>query len=162
MTTIVRICVCAVALVLAGVGLDLIYPSGLLNFGRDLSSLPELRATMRLETERGDRLEERKLAILERLEAKRRIIADLVGNRMSLLEAARRFHELALATPEAAKRRGRFDFQNGEDTIYLCRQVIGYVKFELSAQPEVAATVATRLDSELQQALQPSCLEQPF
>jgi hypothetical protein len=153
MMTILRVSVCTAALAVAGLSLDLIYPSGLKSFGSDLWSLPELRASMRHELERAECLQERDIAILERLEIKQRIFADLVAERLPLLEAAKKLHELALATPEADRadrRHARFDFQSSEEMNYLCRQVIRYVREGFAPESERAESVVARLETELQ------------
>ena len=78
--------------------------------------------------------EEHRVA-LQRVRAKKDVIAELIGGRLPLLEATARFQ---------AQLAG--ESHNGED---LCRQVIGWVHLALLDCPEKAEAVSERLEQEL-------------
>jgi hypothetical protein len=71
---------------------------------------------------------------LQRLEAKQRVIADLIGGRLTLFEAAARFRRAS----------------GGGDGEALCRAVIGWAHLALSDRPERAEVFSEVLENELQ------------
>jgi hypothetical protein len=72
---------------------------------------------------------------LQRVQVKQEIIALLIGGRLDLFEAARRF-QVAQGNAEA----------NSET---VCRQVIGWAHLALSDRPERAEAVANELERQL-------------
>jgi hypothetical protein len=84
------------------------------------------------------------LLALERLEAKKAIIRQLIDGRLRLLDAAARFRELARPSNTIT---GISETQDGDE--YWCRSVIGWVCLALSEQPERADALAGRLEAEL-------------
>ncbi len=82
------------------------------------------------------------LAALKRIACKQAIIAELVSGRLSLLTATVRFLEAETA---AGTETGNIE--------HWCRTVIAWALLALSDRPERAATVSSRLESELQSHL---------
>ncbi len=74
---------------------------------------------------------------LQRVRVKQDIIAQLIGGRLGLFEAARRFQ---------AAQGGAVSEANGED---LCRVVIGWAHLALSDRPERAEAVSAELERQL-------------
>jgi hypothetical protein len=84
------------------------------------------------------------LLALERLEAKKAIIGQLIDGRVRLLDAAAQFRELARPGTASAE---AFERQDSDE--YWCRSVIGWVCLALGEQPERADPLASRLETEL-------------
>jgi hypothetical protein len=84
------------------------------------------------------------LLALERLEAKKAIIGQLIDGRLHLIDAAARFRELA----RPANAAGAMMEAHGNDE-YWCRSVIGWVCLALGERPERADALAGRLEAEL-------------
>jgi hypothetical protein len=84
------------------------------------------------------------LLALQRLEAKKAIIGQLIDGRLRLLDAAARFRELARPVQAPAESSEGHD---GDE--YWCRSVIGWVCLALSEQPERADPLAGKLEAEL-------------
>jgi hypothetical protein len=83
------------------------------------------------------RSQQRSLA-LQRLHGKQQIVADLIGGRLSLLEASSRFRALS---------------DDGRTEEAACREVIGWAHLALRDRPETADAVSTRLEEELERYL---------
>jgi hypothetical protein len=84
------------------------------------------------------------LLALERLQAKKAIIGQLIDGRLHLMDAAARFHDLARSANASGAVAGAQD--NDE---YWCRAVIGWVCLALSERPERADVLAGQLEAEL-------------
>jgi len=80
---------------------------------------------------------------LARVAAKQRVVEQVIGGRLSLLEGAARFR--------AAARSG---FTADADGEAVCRAVIGWAELALRDRPERAAAVAERLEAELRRHLE--------
>jgi hypothetical protein len=85
------------------------------------------------------------LLALQRLEAKKAIIGQIIDGRLRLLEAASQFEELARPANSA--------LEGHNDLEYWCRSIIGWVCLALSEQPERADTLAGNLEAELSACL---------
>jgi hypothetical protein len=82
---------------------------------------------------------------LQRLDAKKEIIAQILDGRLRLLEAASKFRGLSRTTAVGAAPAGaRSD--SDED---LCRSLIGWVYLALSERPERAEALSDQLEAEL-------------
>jgi hypothetical protein len=81
------------------------------------------------------------LLALQRLDAKKAIIGQLIDGRLRLLDAASQFGDLARPANTALEGR--------DDVEYWCRSIIGWVCLALSEQPERADTLAGKLEAEL-------------
>jgi hypothetical protein len=150
LTTIPRLAVSAAAVVVAGLGLNAMHPGGLLTFGSDMRTLPQAVAGQHYELEKRNELQKRWAVVAKRIEAKRDIVLALVGKHMTLRAAARKFQILANATPSEVRCYAKEKFQTCAGEAELCRQVIAYVKAELASEPDLAASVVTRLSRELE------------
>jgi len=149
LNAILRFAVCTVALGVAGIGLDLVHPGGLPGLTSELCSLPRLRMTLRQELEKQQQLDDENGKILGRIAIKRQIATEVVAGRVSLWRAAERFAQLV-------------DSRAGQTPAKCCicpdekyfRAVMAYARDEFSGRPEVVAVVKSRLEKELQQALE--------
>jgi hypothetical protein len=98
-------------------------------------------------------LEQRDKAVLRRIAIKEEIVADVIGERLPLTEAAALFRELNTNCPEyLATLRIRYP-QLSEDEIY-CRNVIDFVAAALTFHPSRCTAVVDRLEGELRCVLQ--------
>jgi hypothetical protein len=77
------------------------------------------------------------------VEAKRRVVEQVVAGRLTLLDGAARFRAL-----------GGSSLPDAEDTEAVCRAVIGWAGLALSDRPERAGAVLTRLEEELRAHLE--------
>lgn len=149
MNAILRFTVCTVALGVVGLGLDLLHPGGLPGLAGELGSLPRLRMTLRQELEKQQQLDDENVKILGRIATKRQIATEVVAGRVSLWQAAEHFAQLV-------------DTKPGQTPAKCCicpdekyfRAVMAYARAEFSGRPEVVAVVKSRLENELQQALE--------
>jgi hypothetical protein len=153
---ILRLTVCLAALGVAGLGLDLVAPGGLPNLAAELASLPRLKLSMRTELDRQQQLDEENVKILARITAKRQIAFETVAGRVTFLEAANRFRELAEADSRTDTDQSERLPRCPEEKYF--RAVIAYARAEFSAQPDVLAVLLPRLEQELRQALDEACL----
>jgi len=89
--------------------------------------------------------------VQQALQAKRQIIDRLIEGEMPLLEAVVRFQavhrEVGLPIDET------LGLPSAMDHEAMCRSLIGWVHLTLSDRPEMAETVSTRLETELQRHL---------
>jgi hypothetical protein len=79
---------------------------------------------------------------LQRLDAKKGIIGQIIDGRLQLVEAAARFRQLNRATAVGTT-------PNGESDEDLCRSIIGWVYLALSERPERAEALSEQLEAEL-------------
>jgi hypothetical protein len=82
---------------------------------------------------------------LQRLDAKKEIIGQIIDGRLRLLEAASRFRRLSRPTTGGA---GIVAARNDSDED-LCRSLIGWVYLALSERPERAEALSDQLEAEL-------------
>ena len=92
-------------------------------------------------------------AILSGLQQKRRIINELIGGHLPLLEAAVQFQAVRATTVCLERVTG---VPTATDNESLCRTVIGWVHLVLSDRPEQAERISQQLESELQGYLETS------
>ena len=81
---------------------------------------------------------------LQRLDAKKEIIGQIIDGRLHLVEAAGAFRELNPFASNTST--GRVRKESDED---LCRSLIGWVHLALSERPERADSISDRLEAEL-------------
>ncbi|HEV3078968.1 MAG TPA: hypothetical protein VGY66_04290 [Gemmataceae bacterium] len=156
MNAVLRFAVCTIALSVAGLGLNLLHPGGLPGLGGELCSLPRLRMTLRQELEKQQQLDDKNVKMLGRIAIKRQIATEVVAGRVSLWQAAERFAQMV-------------DNKPGQTPAKCCicpdekyfRAVLAYAKEEFGGPPEVVALVKSRLENELQQALECGAGELP-
>src|SRR5258708_1089946 len=80
---------------------------------------------------------------LQRLDAKKEIVGQIIDGRLHLVEAAAAIRQL---NPFSSTSPGRLRNESDED---LCRSLIGWVHLALSERPERAESVSDRLEAEL-------------
>ena len=152
MNVILRLTVCLVALGVAGISLDFLQPGGLANLAAELGELPRLKLTMHREVERQQQLQEETLKIVERIAKKRQMAVEVVAGRLSLLEAASRFRQLAEADGKTVKEDGPEESTPHPKEGHF-RNVIAYVRLEFAGQTEVVAVMVPQLEKELRQTM---------
>jgi hypothetical protein len=109
-----------------------------------LSSPEEVAAQQR--KEQLDRMSE---IVKERMDAKRRVIGELLEDRLNLMEAARWFKELN-ERPEDCQDRYRVFYPAPSAGESLCRQVLTFVRAELKSLPRSQAeSLMSKLEGEL-------------
>lgn len=94
----------------------------------------------------------RAVATLHRFDARKRIARELLAGRLTLLEAAERFRDLAEANPEFSWEGFRSRFPGASDDERHARHVIYAVGME-GDDPGRARVVVARLEAELSEAL---------
>jgi hypothetical protein len=98
---------------------------------------------------------------VRRLLGKNRVVTDLSFGRLTLLEAARRFRDLNVASPNFAWDRFRKTYGGHSNEEHHCREVICRVRYmapDLKGQPEV---LVERLEAELRHHLARGTLHFP-
>jgi hypothetical protein len=126
--------------------------SGLVDFGLDLSDLPELMTQLQHHQERGATIDSRLRETLARLRAKEAIARQLIEGRLTLLEGAQRLGELPGALSDWAEMLPAQERGSSPRETY-CRHLIGMVQASLSSQPNRARAVLARLEAELREHL---------
>jgi hypothetical protein len=123
-------------------------PQALSPLGLDFGDLPALQRRLEETRLRGEELDRRREALLRRIAAKERVVAELVAGRLTLLQAAARFRDLKGEPPDLAAPPGlACGCSEGER---LCREVMAWADGWLAEQaPQRAAAVAARLEAEL-------------
>jgi hypothetical protein len=89
--------------------------------------------------------EQRFADVRQRIEARRDIARRVLAHRLSLSEAARRYHRLNLGCAEFNWQRFRESFPGASDEERCCGQVLQMVEGELIHQPLKPRAVETRL-----------------
>jgi len=87
--------------------------------------------------------------LLQGLQAKQRIISELIEGKLKLLEAASRFQAAHSTTLACAAATTMYPGKMS-DSENVCRTVIGWVHLALGNRPEEAERVSARLERELQ------------
>ena len=90
-------------------------------------------------------------SVLQGVEAKKRVVVDLIEGRLTFLEAVARFDAIHRdSTANLEMKMGILASHDGES---LCRKVIGWVPLVLGDRPEQADAITARLEGELQAIL---------
>ena len=144
-----RRAVLVAGLLVAGVTL-VIHPTWAATLGLDVWNMPALEAQVRTSTEEGHRLDAEDEYVRRRIDLKDTIVHDLLAEKVTLAEATDRFAELNARCPrtEAAVREY---FPGATDREKTARNVISFAVTR--AAPQERASVASRLETELQQML---------
>jgi hypothetical protein len=145
-----RLLICAGVLALAGGVLELAQPGRILQWGTDVLALLRSRADLREELEIGRRLDEESAALMACAYIKQRILADLIEERLTLIETAKRYRELDRIRLNGQLNQFSMLWPGNSELERYCHQIIQAAKNELWEQPCAAATVVTRLNAELQ------------
>jgi hypothetical protein len=132
-------------------GASYLRPDWAIALGIDLEDLPRLQARIEREQRRQADLDEQEERALRHVAQRHEVVDRLIGGRLSLLEAAARFRDLTVDSPECLRYlRNRFPGASDEEC--FCRQVIGWVEIELKDRsPADVPRVVGRLEAELQE-----------
>jgi hypothetical protein len=99
----------------------------------------------------GRNLEEVRRAWLHSVDIKLDITDDLIGGRLTLLQAAMQFRAAEADLPQAMMRPILEVFPGGSDDERLCRKVISHVESALKQDPSQRQAVVQQLETELQE-----------
>jgi hypothetical protein len=129
-------------------------PDWLADLGLDVWMLPEFGRQLERERLRSAELDVDLKHALERLEAEKRLVAEVIDGRRTLWEAAARLRDLPHAAPSFWEM-FRLDVEGTSDDEKMCRHVIGWVRASAPPGPDQAraAAVADRLQAELDERL---------
>ena len=122
--------------------------------GLDSYAVPGPLSKLHQKIEKCQELDDDLERSMRRLEAKEAIVAEVIGDRLTLLEAAARFRDLNATWPRASHwLQQRYPGVPYE--LALCRQIIDQVCIELRQwAPERRDRIVTRLEAELQTHLE--------
>ena len=146
---------CAVLAALAGA--QWAAPDWLAELGLDTLDLPESLLRIESAEQTQGEMGRRQALVVERIAAKNRVTAELIGGRLTLLEAAARFRDLN-DIPEDCPDPYRQAFSGDSDGEKLCRQVIAWVAAELRGR---SSPLVECLEAELQDLLGRGAIELP-
>jgi hypothetical protein len=104
-------------------------------------------------TRRGQELGDLRRRVLRCIEEKRRLTAEVVEGRRTLLEAAARFRDLNRQNPGFNWDRFRVVCPGNSDDERCCRQVLAYVRQEVQDRPGADPALPGRLEAELRDLL---------
>ena len=149
MSTLMRL-VLVVALCLGLVGALLYFGGmGFAILVHECGEVPEMLAQLQEERDRTAELERLEKRLFRRIDGKNQAMAELLGGRLTLVEAAARFRDLeeTLGDTPASAWRPQCAATDGER---LCREVIHwvYARFRPDA-PQLAEELAASLEAEL-------------
>jgi hypothetical protein len=124
------------------------WPAGFRALGMDLRTFTEDLPRIQRGSERSDELDAVRHDTLRRLQAKERLTLELIKGKVTLLEAARRFRELAPVPADVwheivAREKGATEGER------LCRWVIEYARGVATDQAIDPRPVVARLEAEL-------------
>jgi hypothetical protein len=147
----------ALGLVVAGVSVA--HPSWPSDLGLDFWNVPSLKERINHDIHLAAHLEAHDVRILQRIAAKEEIVDDLIGGRISLLDAAAQFRALN------AGRRDylaviRTTYPGRTDDERMCRNVISFVESAVTSD-EDGRYVVYRLNEELNRLLANGDVELP-
>jgi hypothetical protein len=112
-------------------------------------SLLDVLTLLGQEHERGERLDTCREAALRCIAGKNRTVADVVGGRADLLEAAAAFRDWQQGVPGYDQEVFRRAFPGHSEEESLCLAVIYYVENALDSSPSEQAAWAAKLRSQL-------------
>jgi hypothetical protein len=151
MNGFLRVSACASALLAAFLGLNFFQPGLLSELGSEVVHLPQFRNRLREQEEQRDLLQQQCATVIGRVECKRRIVAELIAEHITLPEAAAKFRDLEKSGTDRAYPSSWScpSTRMGDERFY--RGVIAYAREQLHLKPELAATVGARLEMEMLQ-----------
>jgi hypothetical protein len=141
----------AVTITLVGL-LVLAGPGALGRLGINVDDLPGLLQRIQGERARGAEIDTCLAAVAARGRATSAVVRELIDGKVSLLRAAARVRDLYATDPNESE--WLLTAEGNSDGERLCRRVIGWAEAMLRDTPERGATVAARLERELEQWLQ--------
>jgi hypothetical protein len=148
-----RLLACAALVLGVLTALCFFQPRWLPGGGNDSSSVPAAASRYAEQLERGEVLHTAREDVMDRIDARERVVRDVIGRRLSLAQAAARFQELDLASPTFNWKRFRADTPGATDEEKQCRAVIRRVCTTLAEDPGRARAEARRLEEELGELL---------
>src|SRR5690349_9198789 len=157
MTPHLLLTVGALGLVVAGVSLA--HPSWPSDLGLDFWNVPSLKARLNRDLDLAAHLDAQDSHILQRIAVKEEIVNDLVGGRISLLDAAAQFRALNAGRRDYLEVI-RLTYPGRTDDERMCRNVIGFVESAV-ASDEDGRYVIYRLNQELNHLLASGELKLP-
>ena len=150
MNAVVRIASCAAGLAVAFYGLQWVSPDRL---AAPLSSAAAPFCALAGSEERGQgTLDEKRSALLERVEKRRQVILDLIGQRIMLREAVARFSELESSLPPIQQLRLRQAYPGRSNGEHYCWHILANAAAALEGQPEQAEKLMNYLRPQLREA----------
>jgi hypothetical protein len=150
-----RLLVAPALLVALAAGLFCLAPQAFRPLGLDFGDLPALHRRLDESRRRGEELERRRKAVLRRIAAKERVVAELVAGRLTLRQATARFRDLKGELHDVPPPPGLA--WGGSAGEWHCREVMGWADGWLAEHaPARAAAVAARLEAELRRHRDPT------
>jgi hypothetical protein len=116
------------------------------------ASLPEDDVPSATKAPRDD-LDLRLAAAHRPSEARKRIARQVLAGKLSLLQAAVRYQDLNESYDDFCWEDFRTRYPGATDDEHACRQVIEFVKIELSDHPQLSGLTVTKLEQELESLL---------
>jgi hypothetical protein len=120
--------------------------------GLDLWNVPAALDAMEQAAESDRQIDELLLVAKMRLALKDEVAEDVVGGRLTLVQAAARFRRLDAGTPEDYWRGWRDTARGASDGERYCRQVLAHVRLVLGGRADAADVLAV-LNRQLEKAL---------
>jgi hypothetical protein len=120
--------------------------------GLDLDALRELPDTFDRELTRREEMDAEYRVAAERLVARRRVAAALIAGRLSVYEAAARFHDMDQEQPDLYRKRLYLYYEGATEEERYWRQAVAFTAQQVPEGPEREA-VLRRLEDELQELL---------
>ena len=121
-----------------------------MKIGANMDDFHALMTRLEEERSREEDLVSRDRAFMENIEGKKRVIDQVLAERLSLQEAAAQFHALNLLCPEYDWERFRKIFPGRDDEERHCRQVLCSLRLEIRSRP-AAYELLARLESLLRE-----------
>jgi hypothetical protein len=131
MNTIMRLSICAGALAVAFVGLELTNREWIRELGPAVAELYQQRSRLDQEQRRRRKLNDESVCLREKAACKQLVLDDLLADRISLGQAAARFRDLELVLPTCCPSLLASLYPGSSEEERYCRQVIAHVTAEL-------------------------------
>jgi hypothetical protein len=147
------------ALGLAGAGVSYARPSWPTDLGLDFWNVRELKTRLNHDLQLAAELEKEDDVVMRRIAAKEGIIDDLIGGRISLMEAAAQFRALNAGRRDYLEVI-RSTYPGRTDDERICRNVIGFVESYVKSD-EDGCHLVYRLNAELRQLVDGGRLKLP-
>ena len=151
MTNFLRLSAGFLCLGVLALGVVLFDPSCLSTFPHRWD--PDKKASLAEEIVRNEKLDQQEAALHRQRQAKRRVAEEVLARRRSLAEAIAQFRALDREWPELRSAPQTPEELGMSADEWAGRDVLYFVQLVLADRPDEAATVAGRLEKELQQLL---------
>jgi hypothetical protein len=151
-----RLSVFAGLLTLVGLGLCATRPEAIAALGGQVTGMRDPEEAVQQEEQTGRELDQRSRAVRQRMVERTRIVHDLIDGKLTLHQAADRFHTLNCEAPDC-QTAFQWAFPGKSDEERCCRQVIAWTHALLVRESPVrAAMVTLPLRAELEKELHTS------